>query len=215
MFKGIKNNWKKSEAAVIIQNLLTMQASSGLFDRDPAASANKIVGDFWDKSEKLLDGRFGQRPHKLSLASAALADVMTMQGQEKYLNNYSICLGNILSEISVNGALYPLNSLDQKLLEESAGVLDRYSEAIMNSPLGKEIEQMIGTDLLTWEQWYDQYKAAAAAANSGLSINEKGMSLIDFMDDEPTRRAYADGVDPTALGRIFGEQFDITTFGSS
>ena len=107
--------------------------------------------------------------------------------------------------------MYPLSSLDHKLLEESVGVLDRYSEGIVKSPLGKEIEKIVESNSITW----DQYMVAAAAANNGLSINKKGMSLIDFMDDEPTQRAYADGVDPTDLRRIFREQFDITTFGTS
>ena len=214
-FRGIKNNIKKSEAAVIIQNLLEMQSKTGLYDRDPASSANEIVGAFWDKSVNILDGRFGQRPHKISLAAAALGDAISKLGQHPYSNNYSICLGNILNEISVNGALYSLNSLDHKLLEESALVLRAHSDEFLSGPLGKEIGKLVERDLITWDQWYDRYKAAAAAANDGLSINERGMSLIDFMDDEPTRRAYADGVDPTELGRIFGEQFDITTFGSN
>lgn len=135
--------------------------------------------------------------------------------REGHSNNYSICSGNLLNEIWVNGALYPLSSLDHKLLEESVGVLDRYSEEIVKSPLGKEIEKIVESNSITWDQWYDQYMVAAAAANNGLSINKKGMSLIDFMDDEPTQRAYADGVDPTDLRRIFREQFDITTFGTS
>jgi hypothetical protein len=150
---------------------LEYAVSTDLFDRDPAATATEIIGNFWGTSERLVDGRFGQRPHKLSLASAALAHAMKLRGQERYSNNYSLCLGNILSEISVNGTLYPLNSLDHKLLEESAGVFDLYSESIINSPSGKKIEQLMGGDILTWEEWLALYKAAAAEVNAGLSVN--------------------------------------------
>jgi len=49
--------------------------------------------------------------------------------------------------------------------------------------------------------------------NHGLKADAQGASLLDFMEDEPLRRAFRDGVDPVMLATTFVAQFDITKFG--
>ena len=58
-----------------------------------------------------------------------------------------------------------------------------------------------------------RYKVAAGKQNPVLAPDENGFSLIDIMDDEPTKRAFRDGVNPENLGKMFAEQFDITKMG--
>jgi hypothetical protein len=64
-----------------------------------------------------------------------------------------------------------------------------------------------------FDSWFTTYKAECARINSALAPNENGTSLIDFMQDEPLRRAHRDGIDPKDLAAKFAPSFDITTFG--
>lgn len=210
LFGGIKDTYKKSEAAVVVQNLLEMQQKSGLFDRDPASAATSLVEAVWTENPHLFDGRFGQRPHKISLAASAFSNAIEVLDSENLNGNcFIVCLGNILNEFSVNGKLYPLNTLDMDLLASAAKVFTKASEELTASPLGQEINDLLGQGGDGWDEWFSKYKAAAGAHNPALAPDEKGFSLIDIMEDEPTRRAYNDGVDPEQLGKIFAEQFDI------
>jgi hypothetical protein len=66
----------------------------------------------------------------------------------------------------------------------------------------------------TFESWYEIFCKSAATVNAQLMRNDKdGSSLIDFMDHNPLKQAFEDGVDPIELGRDFAKEFDITTFG--
>lgn len=214
LFRGIKDTFRKSEAAVIVQNLLEMQQRSGLFDHDPASSATRIVDAVWKKSPHLFDGRFGQRPHKISIAASALSNAVdVLEVGNPKSNCFAMCLGNILNEVSVNGKLYPFSNLDMELLDTAARSFERFAEEFAASPLGQEIDKLMNQDEDSWNEWFDRYKVAAGKQNPALAPDEKGFSLIDFMDDEPTKRAFRDGVNPEKLGKMFAEQFDFTKMG--
>jgi hypothetical protein len=91
-----------------------------------------------------------------------------------------------------------------------AGIAQEFSE----SPLAGEIDEFMSeSQYSTWEDWFQAFKLAAGKENPQLGPNEDGNSLIDFMEHEPLKRAYTDGVDPKSLARDFAAQFDITTFG--
>ena len=214
LFGGIKDTFKKSEAAVIVQNLLEMQQKSGLFDNDPASSATTLVDAVWTKNPHLFDGRFGQRLHKISLAASAFSNAIdVLEVGNPNSNCFAMCLGNILNEVSVNGKLYPLNNLDMDLLDTAAKTFTRISEEFAASPLGQEIDNFKNQNEDGWDEWFDRYKVAAGKQNPVLAPDEKGFSLIDVMDHEPTKRAFRDGVNPENLGKMFAEQFDITKMG--
>lgn len=214
LFSGIKDTFKKSEAAVVVQNLLEMQQKSGLFDSDPATSATKLIDAIWTKSPHLFDGRFGQRPHKISLAASAFANAIEVLGNTNPNSNcFAICLGNIINEVSVNGKLYPLNNLDMDLLNSAAKIFAKFSEDLAASPLGREVNRLQGRGEVGWEEWFKRYKTSAGIHNPALAPNDEGHSLIDFMEDQAIRRAHRDGVDPELLGKKFAEQFDIKKMG--
>ncbi len=215
LFSGIKSTYKKSEAAVVVQNLLEHQANVGLFDLDPAKLANKLVEIVWDSKPDVFDGKFGQRPHKITVAASALANgIELFDGGDLNRNALVLSLGNILSELETNGRLYPLNSLDHQLIEASMSIFAEIAQEFSESPLAGEIDEFMSeSEYSTWEDWFQAFKVAAGKENPQLEPSEDGNSLIDFMEHEPLKRAYKDGVDPKSLARDFAAQFDITTFG--
>ncbi|MCD5979201.1 hypothetical protein K3169_10010 [Pseudomonas phytophila] len=117
LFTGIKSTFKKTEAAVVVRNLLELQVRVGFFHSDPAKVANSLVAAVWDQKPDMFDGSFGQRPHKLSVAAVALAGgIENMEEENPDRAGLAISLANLLSEIEVNGRFYPLNGIDEELL---------------------------------------------------------------------------------------------------
>ncbi|HET6913708.1 MAG TPA: hypothetical protein VFH71_10275 [Rhodanobacteraceae bacterium] len=128
LFSGIKDTFKMSEAAVVVQNLLEHQAKCGLFDLSPAAYATELVGKVWQGKPDVFGGKFGQRPHKISTAAVALGfGYSRMREDDLNRNAVLLALGMLLAEVERNGNLYPLNSLDHQLLEN---VAKRFAEAV-------------------------------------------------------------------------------------
>lgn len=129
MFKGIKNNYWKSEAAVVVKNLLDMQVNAGAFHENPASSANDLVAAVWEKSPHVFDGRFGQRPHKVGIAAAALSNAVSLLGPyNPNAQAFALCLVNIPNEATANRNLYPFTALDNDIFSEAMAVIERVSK---------------------------------------------------------------------------------------
>lgn len=74
LFSGVKDTYKKSEAAVVVQNLIEENVRDGWMEsNNPAQLANILVGRAWDAMPDVFSGKFGQRPHKISVAAIALS----------------------------------------------------------------------------------------------------------------------------------------------
>lgn len=213
-FKGVKDNFKKSEAAVVVEKLLEQQAKMGMFDLAPGKTANQLVEAFWTSARQILDGNRGQRPHKITFAAGALADAIEkLEQRNPNRAVFLMCLGTVLEELEANGTLYPLSNLDHHLVDAATQVFIAASQNLAESPLGQEIDALLGQPQVPWEEWYQAYKEEAGRVNSSLEVGDDGLSLVDIMDDEPLRRAHKDGVDPVSLARRFADQFDILNFG--
>lgn len=142
-FKGIKDTYKKSEAAVIVQNLLDEVAKVGLFSGDASKTANILVGAVWDSMPEIFGGAYGQRPHKITVAASALANAIVIDdagkpGSMSFI--LAISLGKIMNEVGLRGDLYPFNSLDARLLDSAAQVFTEFSSKLSDSPLMKELQ---------------------------------------------------------------------------
>ncbi len=147
LFKGIKDTYKKSEAAVVVQNLLEEVARVGLFSGDPTKTANTLVAAVWDSMPEIFGGAYGQRPHKITVAASALANAIRIEDAGK-MGTISfvlaLSLGKIMNEVGMRGDLYPFNSLDMKLLDGAAQVFSEFSERLAESPLLKEMHGDFG-----------------------------------------------------------------------
>lgn len=144
LFSWIKDNWKKSEAAVVVQNLLELMAAAGLFEQDAAKVANTLVSRVWDSDATLFAGSNGQRPHKLAVAAVAFAytlDDMPLEGPN--VPPFALGLGKILDEVGKNGYRYPFSALDTMLLSGAAGVFTSVYRQLGDTPLGQELEEIL------------------------------------------------------------------------
>lgn len=227
LFGAVKSTWKKSEAATVVQNLLEQQAQHGFFTSDPAKTATLLVAKVWDHKPDVFNGKFGQRPHKLSVAAIALS--FAIDNLSPQYDDYAaliIALGNLLQELETNGSLYPLNSIDNELLKgaiqtfiEVSNSQEAESEEIPINPSAttsnrkhEGVGHLDNFQYANFESWMQVYKDAAASVNKALEP-EDGLYLIDIMEDEPLRRAFKDKVDPKKLGINFGKNFDILSMG--
>ncbi|TVP71442.1 MAG: hypothetical protein EA339_09975 [Rhodobacteraceae bacterium] len=141
MFKAIKNTYHKSLGATVAQNLLEMHAKNLDREIDPHMIANRLVEAAWVEKAQLFDGSFGQRPFKSSIAAAAFGKALRDDGfdfDQRCL--YAMCLGSILQEIEINGHLYPLNGIDQEILQKCVTDFHSFSEEFAESPLGKDAD---------------------------------------------------------------------------
>lgn len=133
-FGGVKSTFKKSEAAVVVQNLLEHQARAGFFSSDPAQVSNKLVEAVWSQRPDMFEGAFGQRPHKISVAAAALANgVFNLSEDNPRRVGLALALGNLLSEVELNGKLYPFNGIDYELLDMAMTTFSELDDEVNQS----------------------------------------------------------------------------------
>jgi len=143
-FTGIRNKWRKSQAAVVVQNLLELQVKSDFYVSDPVLLANKLVGQVWDQKPDIYNGKFGQRPHRITVAAVALANGID-SCNDTDLNRMALIMSllAVIAEIRRNGRLYPLNSLDDQLIEYALSVFMEVSRKMSETESGKEVKAFI------------------------------------------------------------------------
>lgn len=60
-----------------------------------------------------------------------------------------------------------------------------------------------------WDSWLRVFKEICARENPQLALNEKGGSFVDFMEHEPIKRAYNDGIEPSIVAVQWARDFDM------
>lgn len=136
---------KKADAATAVQNLLEHQKSMGLFDGTPASAATLYIQEAWESKPDVFDGRFGVRPHKLSVVvySMALAVQRLYQQGNRNFAPVMIGLGSAISEIEVNGSYYPFAAIDHKLFQEAVEIIGPIMEREGNTPASTELTALL------------------------------------------------------------------------
>ncbi|MBW6453784.1 MAG: hypothetical protein K0A92_08405 [Methyloprofundus sp.] len=130
---SVKSNFKKSEAAVIIQKLLEMQAGLGTFVGNPAKSATLIIANAWNNKPDIFNGKFGQRPHKMSAAATAFAiAIEEMSPENPHYLPIIFAFSRLIEDYELNGELYPFSSMDIKLLNSARQTFIQVSNSLGN-----------------------------------------------------------------------------------
>jgi len=131
---NIKKYWRQAEASTLIINLLEeYKKTNPVFSADTNGSGNLFVQNVWNERPDIFDGKFGQRPNKITVATRALAKAID-EIPDNAKNKVGVlwALTFLLEEIQINGKLYPFNSLDWQLIDESNQILKVYTERIVN-----------------------------------------------------------------------------------
>tara|TARA_R110000851_G_scaffold226470_2_gene379303 strand:+ start:658 stop:1320 length:663 start_codon:yes stop_codon:yes gene_type:complete len=208
LFNGIKSAYKKSEAILVVKKLLEHKARIGLFYLEPSSLAESLVEVEWSSKPDIYNGKFGQWPHKISVAASALANgIWSISEPNK--SAIILSLGDIFAELEVNRRLFPLNSLDDELLESSM------STYFFNVQIHTDLSDLCKLDKpptheesLSWDDWYQIFKNEAGIANPQLETSD-GLSILDLMESESIKKAYIERVDPKYFARDFAKHFDI------
>lgn len=120
IFDNVRNNWRKAEAATVVQQLLENHRTFGFVGRNAARYANALIGLAWQQSSRMYDGSRGVVPHKVAVAASALAHGAKAaigrdpRDPEAYV--LVVCLGQILQDVEQHDYLYTFNRLDEHLL---------------------------------------------------------------------------------------------------
>lgn len=140
LLSGIKDTYKKSEAAVVVQNLLEHQRDAGLFEQDPAMTAKALVDAVWQGRPHVFGGQFWQRPHQLAVAACALANGLNLvRREDSQRDAFAISLGMLLSEFEINGCFYSFSNVDHRLLHEASATYSALANELECDALGIEL----------------------------------------------------------------------------
>jgi len=150
VIKWIVNTYRKSEAAVVVQNLLEEQGKNGMAagirNYNPAEIANALVESVFRARMDYFNGHYGYRPHKIVFAAAALAHGISNAKSSPpplgpLYSQLLFSLTAILSHLERDGQLYRFNSIDATLIKFAVGILEDASNAASSSPLGKQLAE--------------------------------------------------------------------------
>jgi hypothetical protein len=117
MFSSLLTRWRMSQAGVTVQSLLELHNFQEV-SPNGAIVANKLVSAVYDESPRVVSGQAGLRPHKMTLAAAALAKgIIHFQDDLIAKRYFFLSLGTLLLEISEKPHLYALTDVDHYMLE--------------------------------------------------------------------------------------------------
>ena len=113
--------YKQASAATAVEVMLQHFANKGMLNFNPRLMSKVFVHNAWNLKPDVFNGKFGQRPHNVSVATYALAvaaeDLTRKQDQDYY--SVTMALGNALAELETNGGYYPLKSIDHEIIKDS------------------------------------------------------------------------------------------------
>lgn len=128
MFGAIKDRWKKAEAAAVIQHVFEHMKNSGTYgygEVTPYELSGIVLEAAWRANPSKLNGTYGKRPHKMSIAAYALAHALQNAGAvtRKSVVLY-LALMLLINDIRKNARIMDFNNVDEVLLEEATLVME-------------------------------------------------------------------------------------------
>lgn len=140
MFSALYSRLKKSQAAVVIENVLTDVVKIRLEQTTPAIMANYLIQRVWESKPDIFDGKFGKRPHKITVAACALASGLEcFDSSSTNRNALTLALGVVMNELNVNGGLYEVSTVDKTLIDFAANIFIEETDRLADSPLAQSL----------------------------------------------------------------------------
>lgn len=208
-FSRTKSVYKKSEASEALFQLINKCNRFRLIsEKQMEPLSRALIERVWESAPDIYDGKFGQRPHKYTVVVRALFSVIETEVEDgtdpQLVELLSLCLGTLFDELSENGILYPFNDLDKAIIAKTKDLFEKH--IILK-------DQVPYREFLSWDEWYIAFVDTCSELNQNIVIDEHGNSIIDFLDHEPLRRAFNDGISPESVACEFAPSFNIQTFG--
>ena len=123
MFKSVKDNWRKAEAAVVLEKLFENQHM--IFDGNPKLQAGAIVQKCWDRGSAALDGSKGPRPHRVAIAAISLAHAIKFEtGTAEDKLYLVLSLRELLEGVHSLKSSNEFNLVDEKLFDMATEAYD-------------------------------------------------------------------------------------------
>lgn len=118
MLRGIRNNWHKSKAAVLVETAFGKSPLPFIIPAGTHKFANSLVEELWSVGATAFDGSTFPRPHPISVAAAALAYGITTHRRSRVAKGTcEMALATVLAEVVTNSYHYSLNGYDLRLIE--------------------------------------------------------------------------------------------------
>jgi hypothetical protein len=136
-FSGIKNTWKHAEYSVFLQGFLDPMARTGSISVRPDANSMRdfstlLTDAAWQAFPEAFDGRFGQRPHKISAALTAMASGLLIDDIDRITKTgLSLGIYKLISAIEANADLYPFSTMDWKLIGIATAINLEFSDNLL------------------------------------------------------------------------------------
>ena len=123
-------NLRLSQAAVVVQSLLSQYSAHTAVQGYEAQVANKLVQKAYDDQPILFQGKLGKRPNKMSLAATALGLAVTRMAHCPDSHRvFTLALGSLLLELTSKPGAYAFTLHDHALLELAQGAYLRSTES--------------------------------------------------------------------------------------
>lgn len=127
---------------------------------------------------------------------------------------YGIGLGNVwlaFTAVNIYFSAWNISYHDPK--DYQALSIKNRARSLIDRFYTTQRKEAVKSSYGTFEEWYEVFVKSAGEMNQFLALNEEYSTPIDFMDNAPLKKAFADGVDPITLGKEFGKDFDVAVFG--
>lgn len=129
-------------------------------------------------------------------------DALYVDGQEKTKAFIANQCMNI--EVAVNKSSVGFEDLKPTIIE----LFDRHGLFQDNIAADEPSHAYVPKFYGNFDQWLKEFKKACGRYREALAPAFDGASIIDFLDHEPFKRAYRDGVHPDVVAKSFAPQFD-------
>ncbi len=208
MFDGIKREWKDSQSRLMKAEL--EKALSEMNGLSPQLRERSIAILF-DAYDRIL-------------ASTANFENITLEAKNKLMKAFrsdarncydydrSKSLGLKLFSLWLESSMG--DSLESKEVFKETNTFFRARAAILCESEEFEEEEHFSSKWRyhKFEDWYAVFKKTAGETNQQLKQSSDGVSMLDFMDQEPLHRAFRDKVEPESLAKSFANQYNFSTF---
>mgnify|MGYP005988624429 CR=1 FL=1 len=126
LFSFFPNLLAKAKASIIVENLLIIQNERFNFDNNISKTSQELINQVFESMPDVYEGKFGVRPHKVTIAISALAEGLNkINVENKLFTPYLLSLATALNEVEINSGFYSFTNIDYTLIDTSVKIFEK------------------------------------------------------------------------------------------